>query len=86
MGSSACADVLEHAGALQRVNAAIRQRQIDGPARALAAPRRGSGRALVQFHRVSAALQQEREQRAGGARADDANHTPIQRSPAHGLR
>ena len=58
------------------MDAAIRQRQIDG-----AAPFRsrssGVSAAFVEFHRVAAALNQDRKQRAGRTRADDADGTSL---------
>ena len=65
-------EILEHAGHLQRMNASIRQRQVDGSAR-FGGSRARIGAAFVEFHRMAAALQQDREQRAGGTRTDDAN-------------
>src|SRR5882724_8422571 len=70
----------DHSRRLQGVNATIRQGQIDGSARVIGSvPRVGS--ALVYFHRVAAAPQQDGEQRAGGAGADDANRGTIHAHP-----
>jgi hypothetical protein len=49
-------EIPEHSRHLQGVNAAIRQCQIDGPAR-LRGPLSRIGAALVEFHAVAAALQ-----------------------------
>src|ERR1700722_5317990 len=64
--------ILEHAGHLQRMNASIRQRQVDGSAR-FGGSRARIGAAFVEFHGMAAALQQYCEERPGGTRTDDAN-------------
>src|SRR3984957_1824792 len=64
--------ILEHTGHSQRMNASIRQRQVDGSAR-FGGSRARIGAAFVEFHGMAAALQQYREERPGGTRTDDAN-------------
>ena len=75
-GEKRSLDIMENAGQLQRVNAAVRQREIDGAAGG-SGPRGRRGAALIQHHLVSTALQEDGEQRTGGARADDAHHGTI---------
>src|SRR6202045_2113268 len=63
---------LENARHLQGVDAAIRERQIDGPAR-VSGSLSGVRASFVEFHVMAATLQQYREERPSGTRADDAN-------------
>src|SRR5580704_11588357 len=63
-------DLVEHAGEFERMDPAVGQCEIDRPAGLLGTLSR-VGPALVKSHLHAAALQQDREQRAGRARADD---------------
>ena len=60
----------EDAGHLERMHAAVGEREIDRAARSPAASARVRT-ALVERHPQAAPLKQDREQRTGGTRADD---------------
>ena len=71
---------IEYACNLQRMDAAVGQGQVDGSAR-VGERRARIGSGFIEFDLLSAALEQNGEQRAGGSCADDAYHGELTPAP-----